>query len=127
MITALRAIYHRGKRGNMAILVKNIIPRKYAENSQTLQYTAVNCKTVIDKLTITNIGASAVTISINLVAAGDSANNFNLVLKLKAVQPNETYQATELVGQVLESGGFISSIASAPSVLVISATGREIT
>jgi len=31
----------------MVITVKNIIPRKFAENSQTAQYTASGCKTVV--------------------------------------------------------------------------------
>lgn len=111
----------------MAILVKNIIPRKFAENTQTTQYTAVNCKTVIDKFTITNIGASTATISVNLPLLGNTASNLDLVLKLKAIQPGETFTAFELIGQSLEPGGFISTIASASNVLVISATGREIT
>jgi hypothetical protein len=111
----------------MAIIVKNIVPRKYAENAQTTQYTAVNCKTVIDKFTITNVSATTATISINLVLSGNTPSSLDLVLKLKAIQPNETYQATELVGQSLESGGFISLVASAGSALVVSATGREIT
>ena len=33
----------------------NIIPRKFCETTTTSQYTATNCKTVIDKFTITNV------------------------------------------------------------------------
>lgn len=111
----------------MAVTVKTIIPRKQAESSQTTQYTAINCKTIIDKFTVTNTSASAVTISVNLVASGGSTGNSNLVLKLKSIQPEETYLCPELVGQTLESGGFISTIASAATSLTISASGREIT
>ena len=35
----------------MTVTVKNIIPRKEAEGAQTAQYTAVGCKTIIDKFT----------------------------------------------------------------------------
>lgn len=111
----------------MSVIVKNIIPRKQAENSQTAQYTAVNCKTLIDKFTVTNTSASNVTLSVNLVANGGSAGDSNLVLKARTILPAETYTCPELVGQSLEAGGFISTIASAATSLTISATGREIT
>lgn len=109
------------------ITVKNIIPRKQAEIAQTSQYTAVNCKTTIDKFTATNTSASPVTISVNLVASADAPANANKVVASKSIAPNETYTFPELVGQSLESGGFISTIASAATSLTISATGREIT
>ena len=111
----------------MTITVKNIIPRKFAENSQTTQYTATNCKTVIDKFTATNTSASPVVLSANLVASGGSASASNLLLNSKSIAAGETYNAYELVGQVLESGGFISTIAGTASALTISASGREIT
>jgi len=111
----------------MTVVVKNIIPRKQAESSQSTQYTAVNCKTIIDKFTVTNTGASNVPFSVNLVAASASAGDDNLVLKTRAIAPNETYTCPELVGQVLESGGFISTLAGAATSLTISAAGREVT
>lgn len=111
----------------MAVTVKTIIPRKQAEAVQTTQYTANNCKCVIDKFTVTNTNTSSATISINLVASGGAAGSSNLVLQTKTVQPGETYLCPELVGQSLESGGFISTLASAATTLTISASGREIT
>lgn len=111
----------------MAVTVKNIIPRKQAEAVQTTQYTATNCKTIIDKFTVTNTSAGAVTIAVNLVASGGSASDSNLVLKAKSIQAGETYLCPELVGQTLESSGFISTIAGAATSLTISASGREIT
>lgn len=111
----------------MTVTVKNIIPRKQAENAQTAQYTAENCKTIIDKFTVTNTSAANVNFSVNLVAAAGAADNGNLVLKTRAIAPNETYTCPELVGQVLEAGGFISTLAGAATALTISASGREIT
>ena len=111
----------------MTVTVKNIIPRKQAEDAQTAQYTAQNCKTLIDKFTVTNTSASNVNFSVNLVAASGVAGDSNLVLKTRAIAPNETYACPELVGQSLESGGFISTLASDAAALTISATGREIT
>ena len=111
----------------MTVLVKNIIPRKQAENTQTTQYTATNCKTIIDKFTVTNTTASNVVFSVNLVASGGSAGASNLVLQTRTIVPAETYLCPELVGQTLESGGFISTLAGAATSLTISASGREIT
>jgi len=111
----------------MAVTVVNIIPRKQAENIQTGQYTATNCKAIIDKFTVTNTSAGNVPFSVNLVASGGVAGASNLVLKTRSIAPNETYTCPELVGQVLEAGGFISALAGSAAALTISASGREIT
>lgn len=111
----------------MTVTVYNIIPRKQAENSQTTQYTATNCKTIIDKFTVTNTTSGNVTISVNLVASGGSASASNKVLDTRSISAQECYTCPELIGQVIENGGFISTIASAATSLTISASGREIT
>lgn len=111
----------------MTVTVKNIIPRKQAEATQSDQYTALNCKTIIDKFTVTNTSAANATFSANLVVSGGTAGNDNLVLKSRAIAPDETYTCPELVGQTLEPGGFISTLSGTASALTISASGREIT
>jgi len=111
----------------MAVTVKTLIPAKQAENIQTAQYTATNARAIIDKFTATNTSAGNETISVNLIANGGTAGNSNLIVDARAIAPNETYTFPELVGQVLESGSFISTIASAPNALTITASGREIT
>lgn len=111
----------------MAVNVKNIIPSKQAENTQTAQYTAVNCRAVIDKFTATNTSVANVTIGVNLIASGGTAGLANLIVDTRSIAPDETYTFPELVGQVLEAGGVISTIASAATSLTIRASGREIT
>ncbi len=111
----------------MTVTVKTLIPSKQAENTQTTQYTATNCKTIIDKFTATNTSAGNLTLSVNLVSSGGSAGVDNLIVDSRAIAPYETYTFPELVGQVLEPGGFISAIASAATALTIRASGREIT
>jgi len=111
----------------MSVLVKNIIPRKQAEAAQTGQYTAGNCKAIIDKFTATNTSALNAVLSVNLVASAGAAGDGNLVLKAKTIAPGQTYLCPELVGQTLESGGFISTLAGTAAALTISASGREIT
>lgn len=111
----------------MTVTIKNIIPRKQAEAIQTSQYTALNCKTIIDKFTVTNTSANNVLFSANLIPEAGAAGVGNLIVQARAIAPGETYTCPELVGQTLEVGGFISTLASAAASLTISASGREIT
>ena len=116
----------------MTTTVFNIIPSKYAEATQTVQYTVSSpqnqtVRVPIDVFTVSNTSGSAATFSCSLVDEGDSADNSNQVLPPVEIQPGETYLCPELVGQVLEDGAFISTLASAASALVIRASGRLIT
>jgi len=111
----------------MTVTINNIIPAKLAENTQTTQYTAVNCKAIIDKFTGTNVSAANVTLSVNLVTSTGTASTSNLVVNAKSVAPGETYHFPELVGQSIGQNGFVSTICDTASALVISASGREIT
>jgi hypothetical protein len=54
----------------MAVTAKVLVPPKQLENTQTAQYTAVNCKTIIDKATVTNTNTVNVTLSVNLIVSG---------------------------------------------------------
>jgi hypothetical protein len=111
----------------MTVTVKVLIPSKQAEATDTTQYTAVNCKTIIDKFTATNTSAGNVTLSVNLVSSGGSVGASNLIVDARSIAPDETYTFPELVGQGLDPSGFISTIASAATSLTIRSTGREIT
>ena len=111
----------------MTVLVKNLVPGKTVENVQTTQYTATNVTTIIDKFTATNYSATAATISVNLVTVAGSAGNINLITKTKTLQPSEVYTFPELVGQVLNPGDFISTIAGTASAINMRVSGREVT
>ena len=110
----------------MAVNVKVLIPAKIAENTQVTQYIAQNVSAIIDKFTATNYSAAAATLSVNLVTQFDSSGNQNLIIKNKTLLPSETYTFPELVGHVLQSGGFISTIAGTASAINIRSSGREV-
>jgi len=110
----------------MTVIVKVLIPAKQAENAQTTQYTATNVKAIIDKFTVTNTSANNVTFSCNLVTVSGSASASNLIIDTRTIVPDETYTCPELVGQALDVGGFISTIAGTATSLTIRASGREI-
>lgn len=111
----------------MTVSVKVLVPAKTVENSQTTQYTANGVTTIVDKFTATNYSATAATVSVNLVTVSGSAGNDNLITKTKTLQPAEVYTFPELVGQVLNPGGFISTIAGTASAINMRVSGREVT
>jgi hypothetical protein len=111
----------------MTVTVKNLVPSKDVANSQTTQYTAAGVTTIIDKFTATNYSATAATISVNLVTVSGSAGNSNLITKTKTLQPSEVYTFPELVGQVLNPGDFISTIAGTATAINMRVSGREVT
>lgn len=110
----------------MTITFRELVPAKFAEDSQTAQYTADNCTAIIDKFTVTNVSGGNETIGVNLVQSGGSAGASNLIVE-RQIAPGKTYTFPEIVGQTLGSGSFISTIASAASALTIRAGGREVT
>jgi len=110
----------------MAVTTKVLVAPLQMQNTQTTQYTATAVRAIIDKATVTNTDTVNRTFSVNLVTASGSASNSNLVIDDKTVVPGETYLCPELVGQVLDPGGFISTIASANTALTLRVSGREI-
>jgi hypothetical protein len=111
----------------MTVRVKNLVPGKTVEDTQTTQYTATNVTTIIDKFTATNYSATAAVISVNLVTTAGSAGDVNLITKTKTLQPSEVYTFPELVGQVLNPGDFISTLAGTASAINMRVSGREVT
>lgn len=110
----------------MTVTARVLVPPKQLENAQTAQYTATNVRAIIDKATVTNTSASNVTLSVNLVTVSGSAGASNLIIDNRTIVPDETYLCPELVGQVLEAGGFISTIAGAATSLTMRVSGREV-
>jgi hypothetical protein len=110
----------------MTVTAKNLVPAKTVEATQTTQYIANGVTTIIDKFTATNYSASSATISVNLITATETASNDNLIVKSKTLAASETYIFPELVGHILPSGGFISTIAGTASAINMRVSGREI-
>jgi hypothetical protein len=96
------------------------------EAAQTTQYTAAGVKALIDKATVTNTSTSNRSFSVNLVQSGGSAGNSNLMIDDLTVVPGETLDCWGIIGHVLDSGAFISTLASAANALTIRISGREI-
>lgn len=111
----------------MASALKELVTAQYAPAVQTALYTSpASTYTRIDKLSVTNITAGAVTISINLVPSGGAAGSSNLTTQAKSVAAGQTWNSPNEYGHVLNPGDAISVIASAGSSLVIAVGGTVI-
>ena len=111
----------------MTVTVTTLVPAQTANNAHSTVYTATGVTAIIDKFTATNYSATAATISVNLVNPGGTASNDDLIVKTKTLQASETYTFPELVGHVLNPGGFISTLAGTASAINIRVSGREVT
>jgi len=111
----------------VTVTVTVLVPAQTANNSQSTVYTATGVTAIIDKFTATNYSAAAATISVNLVTAGGTAGNNDLIVKTKTLQAGETYTFPELVGHVLNPGGLISTLAGTASAINIRVSGRVVT
>ena len=111
----------------MSVTAKCLKESTAVGNTDTTMYTATNCRTIIDKVTATNYTGGAVTLSINMVPSAGAVASSNLILYLRSIAAGEDYLCPELVGQILNSGDFISMIASAGTSISVRISGREIT
>jgi len=109
----------------MSVTAKCLLQSKYAENSQTTQVTATGVRVIVDKFTGYNGTGGAVTLTVNLVASAGSAGASNVKVA-KSIAAGETYTFPEIVGQILNAGDFISTLASAATSIVIRVSGREV-
>lgn len=103
-----------------------LIPSKIAVATDTTQYTSTGVTTIIDKFTAYNYDSVTRSISVNLVAAGDTVGNKNL-MKTASILAGQSYQFPEVVGHTLEAGGYISTKASNATGITIRSSGRKLT
>ena len=110
----------------MTITARPLFTSQYAVNADTTMYTSSDGRTILDKCTAYNSDAATRTLTINIVASGGSAgaSNINIV---KSIATGDTYTFPEIVGHVLESGGFVSMKADAASKVVVRMSGRVVT
>jgi hypothetical protein len=112
----------------MAAIGKVLIQDTQIAASATTYYTAgAGVQTRIDKFTVTNPTATARTVTIYLLPSGGTASDADVVISARGINAGETYTCPEVVGQWLNSGGFIQALASAATALSLRASGVEVT
>ena len=112
----------------MTISILNLVPSSQVTNVQTTLYEVAALTTaVIDKATVTNTTALNATFSVNLVPSGGTAGDANLIIDTRTIGAGDTYECPELIGQVLDAEGAISTISGTTLALTLKISGREIT
>lgn len=109
----------------MTVTPKCLVETKYAENAQTTQYTAgTGTRVLIDKFT--GYSAAGTTFAVNVVPSGGAAGAGNVVVA-KTLAAGDCYTFPEMVGQILNTGDFISTLPGDANAIVIRISGREVT
>ena len=109
----------------MSVAAKPLISAQFVPAVETTMYTASGVRTIIDKFVGYNSSAAAVVLTVKLVIVGGTAGVSN-TLTIKSLAAGETYTFPEIVGNVLDVGGFVSVLAGTASVLVVRSSGREV-
>lgn len=103
-----------------------LVTSKFIETSEATQFTAT-ATTIIDAVSVTNVGTESAKLNISLVRDGDAASNINKLIFNKTLRKGDTWVCPELLGQILDTDDFMSAITDVASTLNIRVSGRVIT
>ena len=83
----------------------------------TLFTVPANSKVLVTKACFTNTDTVARLLTGNLVRSGGSAGAGNILIDAHSIPAGETYEATELEGQICNAGDFFQAKGDAASVI----------
>lgn len=111
-----------------AIPVQIIAPQAMTDALVTYYTSPANKKTMVSKVTLTNVGASAQAVDLHLVPSGGTAGVTNKILSAKVIDADEAFPAYQLESLIMDAGDFIQAkINTAASTdIVIVGAGVEI-
>lgn len=95
-------------------------------NAQTIYTSPTGLNTVIDSLSVKNIGNIASTITVYIVPFGAEINSTNQLVSNLSISPGVTTPITSAVSQVLGSEATIVCTADSPNILNVSVSGRQV-
>jgi len=110
----------------MAVTAKTLIASQQLTGSNATYYTSTNIRTIIDKFTLCNTTAGAITATIDIVDSGGTAGVTERLISARSIAAGETYICPEVVGHILNSGDTIQGLASAATSITIRASGRVV-
>lgn len=109
----------------MTTVKKVLIESKVAENSETLQYTAVDVITEIDSFVASNKTVTNATLNIKLVPPGGAPGDAGVLSITKTIVPGYPWTFPSTVGQILMAGGTLYTTAGTADAIQIRSCGRE--
>jgi len=108
--------------------VKTLVQGSTLTTAAAVYYTApTGTYTRITQLSVTNTDSSPHVISLYLASSSSAPGVADTVLKSKTLQANETFVPSAALGFVLSPAATIQAIADANSLVVIKASGIELT
>ncbi len=108
--------------------VKQLTPTAQLTAAAAVYYTApANTTAEIGAATVTNVTATARTVTVSLVPSGGSAGLTNIVVQTRTVPANAAVQLWELIGQKLPPGATIQALADAATAVNLTVGGYEVT
>lgn len=111
----------------MTVTAKNLVEGRSVPDVDTNVYTAPsNTTTIVDKVTTANYDTVARVVTIGIVASGNTISDIYYIAK-RTLAAKETYIWPEVVGQILNTGDYITVIASQANSVNLRISGREIT
>ena len=106
---------------------KSLVNGVNLTNSAATYYTApASTKAIVKKATFCNDHTSPVTVTVNLVPSAGSAAYGNAITKTKALAAGETWSCPDVENHVMETGGFISMVASVDAKVGVRISGFEV-
>jgi len=81
----------------------------------------------ITQMSFTNTSVSPVIINLYIVPTNSTPATTDLIIKDKTLQSNETWVPYQALGAVLTAGGTIQATASTNDVVILKASGVELT
>ena len=108
----------------MAVAVAQLIAPQAMTAATETYYTSAG-GTRIDKVTICNTGAAALTVTLFIVPNGQAAFTSNTLSSARSIAAGQTWNCPDLIGQALNKGDTIQGSASGAG-LTIMASGVTI-
>jgi len=111
----------------MTVKAKALVPSTMLTTAAVVLYTVpASTKALIQKMTCVNNDTVARTVTIHLVAEGQSATSTNMLIKALPIAAGYTADISDAAAHLLEVGGTIQALASTSAVVSIRVSGVEI-
>jgi hypothetical protein len=114
--------------GAMSVQPFSLIPAQVVPGATTSLYVSpVGVISRIDSLSVCNVGAAPVQVTLYLVPAGAVAGPANATTFGQTILPGQTWNSPNEIGKVLAPGDGIAALAGAAGALTIAAGGLQVT
>lgn len=109
----------------MAVTIQPLFEPQQIASTITTYFTA-GVATRIDALTVTNVNSGARVVSFYWVPSGGAANSTNQIVASRPLQPNESWDVSPFIGQVLNPGDSLAAICDSAAAVNLFGSGTAV-